>query len=112
MDEYTKHWTGRALLTPGAGWVAEQGRAWWLLDACVSWLPHKNLRGEDFIVFRLKVNADRSAVLTATDGNSRDRHLIRQVIATTDFPEDECELWAVRTPGQRPDAVIMTPAEY
>lgn len=109
-DEYTKHWTGRALITPGARWVAEQGKAWWLLDACISYLPSKALKGEEFVVFKLVVNPDKSAVLTADDGNGNVR--VTQKIEYTDFEQDECELWVVRTPGQRPDAVIMTPAEY
>lgn len=109
-DEYTMHWTKRALITPGARWVAEQGKAWWLLDACISHLPSKALKGEEFIVFKLEVRPDRTATLTADDGNGN--VLATQRLEFTDFEESECELWVVRTPGQKPDAVIMQPCEY
>ena len=51
----------------------------------------------------------KSAVATMTDGNS-DAPIIRQEIEYTDYPEPECELWCVRSPGE--PAVLMLPSDY
>lgn len=109
MDDVYKHWTGRMVYSEGVRWMAERGSCYWLIDACASWLPSKQLRGEDFIVFRLTVNPDKSAVLIATDGNS-DTPLVRQAIEFTDYGEAFAELYAVRSPGQ--PTVLMQPCEY
>lgn len=110
-DTMYAHWTKRMVYTSGVRWMAETAKAYWLIDACASWLPDKKLRGEEFIVFRLKVHPDNSATLTGDDGNGN--ILITQQIEYTDYAkagETECELYAVGTPGQ--PTVLMLPSEY
>ena len=74
---------GHFVCTDGVHYVAEQGRAYWLVDAIASY-QHK-LRGEEFQCWNLKVKGN-TAVLTCDDGN--DKELIRQEIEYTDFPQD------------------------
>ncbi len=108
MSDYTRHWTRRLIYTAGVKFLADEAGAHWLVDACASWLPHKKLRGEGFIVFKLDVHPNKSATLTADDGNGN--ILVTQQIEFTDYPESHAELYVVRTPGQ-PD-VLMLPCEY
>ena len=110
MDEVFKHWTGRLVFTQGVKWIADNAAggsgAYWLIDACASWLP--KLKGGDFIVFKLVVSPDKSAVLTADDGNGN--IWVTQAIEWTDFDQPECELYCVRSPGSLP--CLLQPCEY
>ena len=58
---------------------------------------------EAFQVWKLKVNADRTAALTCDDGNGNILHT--QEIAFTDFPLDEIKLYFT-------DNTILLPSEY
>jgi hypothetical protein len=50
----------------------------------------KNLAGEEFQVWKLKVDGDRTASLVCDDGN--DNIVCPQQIECTDFPLDEIKL--------------------
>jgi hypothetical protein len=80
------------LFTDGAKYVADQGGAYWLLDAIAIAQRHvPSVAAEEFQVWTLEVRADRSATLTCGDGNGNT--VYSQPIAFTDFPLDEISLW-------------------
>jgi hypothetical protein len=110
-DDYTKHWTGRLIFTPGVLWMAEQGGAFWLIDAIASYQQraYPRVLAEEFQVWTLKVHTDKSATLTMTDGNSDDA-IVTQEIEFTGYGELVCQLFLVATPGQ--PSVLMLSCEY
>lgn len=80
--------THRHVLTDGTKYLAEQARAFWLMDAIASYLTP---RYEDyFAVARLVVDGS-SAVLSLDDGN--DNVFATQAIEYTDFPLSEIKLY-------------------
>jgi len=97
------------IYTAGVKFLADEAKAYWLLDAIASHLPNPKLNREEFQVWHLRVEANRSARLWATDGNT-DTPLVQQDIEYTDYPEGMCEMYLIRTPGE-PD-VLMLPVEY
>lgn len=110
MDEIFRHWTRRILYTPGVKHIADTAGAYWLIDAVASYQHDPRVKGEEFQVWTLKVNADKTAVLTMGDGNDGPP-IITQHIEFTDYAdpgETECELYLV---GPAP-AVLMQPCEY
>jgi hypothetical protein len=114
MEEYTKHWTGRLIFTPGVRFLAEQAGAYWLIDAVASYQSraYPKVLAEEFQAWKLWVNPNRSATLTMTDGNT-DKPIVTQQIEFTDFAdsgETEAQLYCVLSPGQ--PAVLMLPCEY
>lgn len=87
--------------TDGIKYLAENGGAYWLLDAIASW--QKELDSSQIQFWRLKVNANSSAVLTCE--RDRDDVVITQQIPFTDFPISEVTLYLC-------DNVLLLPSEY
>src|SRR5271165_6197843 len=59
----------KVLCTDGAKYVADEGGAYWLLDAiAIAQLYEKSVAGEGFQVWTLKVKDDRTASLVCDDG--------------------------------------------
>ncbi len=80
------------LFTDGAKFIADEGGAYWLLDAiALCQRTEKHVAAEEFQVWTLKVHEDRTASLACTDGN--DHIVYTQHIAFTDFPISEITLW-------------------
>jgi len=102
-ETWFRHWSGRFTYTEGLKYLAEAAQAFWLIDLIASWAPHARLRREDFIAWKLIVRTDRTATITADDGNGR--VLITQDIPFTDFPLDEITLHLT-------DHVLLLPSEY
>ena len=94
----------RVLFTDGAKYVADEGGAYWLLDAiAICQRYEKRVAAEPFQVWKLTVRDDRTASLVCNDGNNNivyTRH-----IAFTDFPADEITLWFA-------NGVIYLPSEH
>lgn len=101
--ERTRHWTRRLIYTPGVADMAELCRAYWLIDLIASHQMDRKLAAEEFQLWTLNVEANRTAVARATDGN--DKLLAGQQIAFTDFPLDEIKLYLVQ-------GTLMLPGEY
>ena len=80
--------------------LAENGGAYWLLDAIASW--QKELNSSQIQFWMLIVNADNSAVLTC---ERDDEPVITQQIPFTDFPLSEVTLWLC-------DGVLLLSSEY
>lgn len=93
----------KVLYTDGAQYVAETGGAYWLIDEIAFGQSEPSVTAEEFQVWRLKVNSDRTAILTCDDGN--DRVVFSKAIEYTDFPLDEIAFYFI-------DNVIMLTSEY
>ncbi len=94
----------KVLCTDGAKYIADEGGAYWLLDAiAIAQLYEKTVAAEEFQVWVLNVNPDRTASLTCDDGNGN--IVYTQQIEFTDFPLDEIKLYFT-------DNVILLPSEY
>ena len=102
-QRWFKHWSQRILYTEGVRFLATHAQAFWLIDLIATWCAASALRGEGFILWKLIVNEDRSAVAIAEDGNGRD--LTRQDIPFTDFPLDEIRLYLT-------DGTLLLASEY
>ena len=104
-ENWYRHGINRKILyTDGTQHVAEHGGAYWLLDEIAIIQPfNKAVAAEEFQVWKLKVNADRSAQLICEDGN--DRVVYEKRIPYTDFPIDEITLWFS-------NSVIYLPSEH
>jgi len=104
-ENWYRHGINRnVLFTDGAKFVADEGGAYWLLDTIAICQRHdKRAANEEFQVWKLKVNEDRTASLVCDDGN--DNLIYTQHIEYTDFPLDEITLYFVNN-------VIHLPSEY
>ncbi|HTV34017.1 MAG TPA: hypothetical protein VME69_13110 [Methylocella sp.] len=104
-ENWYRHGINRnVVFTDGAKYVADRGGAYWLLDAiAIAQHRERDVAFEEFQVWRLKVNADRSASLTCDDGNGN--IVYTQNIPFTDFPLDEIKLYFT-------DNTILLPSEY
>lgn len=86
------------IFTPGVKFLAEKAEAYWLIDAIASYfmsgkMAYPDKRLETLQFWKLEVNKDRSAVLTAR-ADSGVEPFITQRIEYTDFPLDEIDIWA------------------
>jgi len=98
-----RHWTRQLVYTEGVRDLAQQAGAYWLIDLVASWMIGPAVRGEDFVVWKLAVTPDHTAVAIAGDGNGRE--LARQEIEYTDFPLEEITLYLT-------DSTLLLPSEY
>ena len=104
----SEHWYRHSLArkvtyTDGAQYVAESGGAYWLIDEIALNQTEPKIAAEEFQVWRLKVNFDKTATLECDDGNGR--IVFSKYIEYTDFPLDEMAFYFT-------DNVIMLTSEY
>lgn len=100
MIRYVHPLNRKVIYTPGIRYVAEQGKAYWLLDAIASYFGSpivqdamaKDYRLKSMQFWRLVVK-DESAVLTA-EADTGVEPFITQDIPFTDFPLDQIDIWA------------------
>lgn len=106
------------LLTDGAKYVADNGGhsgAYWLMDAIASRIPlaarkHPMCRAMQF--WKLRVNPDRSAVLTC-EADEGVKPVVRQRILYTDFDLPSIAFYVVpQMADGRMVWVILLPSEY
>ena len=94
-EHYYKHWTGQLVYTDGVQYVAENGGAFWLIDAIASWQTdpkvQKNERLQEFQLWTLKVRGG-SATLTCQE-DSGEPNVVTQNIEFTDFPLPEIQFY-------------------
>jgi hypothetical protein len=103
---------GNLVGTDGVAWLCENAGCHWLLDAIGSRQPECRKDGmlRDMQFWTLKVNADKSAVLTC-ERDAGDVFLA-QKIEYTDFPVPEVKLWVEAGEcGGKPVMVVMLPGE-
>ncbi|MCA2720194.1 DUF6876 family protein [Microcystis sp. M169S2] len=100
------------LYTDGVKYVAENGKAYWLLDAIASWQGEPIIKSNQDLsqiqFWKLKVNPDQSAILICE--RDTDEPVITQKIPLTDFPIPGITLYLcdMRT-GK---GVLILPSEY
>src|ERR1700683_3716096 len=83
---------GHVLCTEGTKYVADEGGAYWLLDEiALAQRFEKPVAAEEFQVWTLTVNADRTSALTCEDGD--DKTVFAKRIGYTDFPAERVTLW-------------------
>jgi len=104
-ENWYRHALNRNVLySDGAKYVADEGGAYWLLDAIALCQRHeRRVAAKPFQVWRLTVREDRTASLVCDDGN--DNIVYAQHIEFTDFPADEITLWFA-------NGVIYLPSEH
>jgi hypothetical protein len=99
--ERYQHWNRRVIYTPGVKFLAEQGEAYWLIDAIASYFSGammwkamaKDDRLSSLQFWRLDVHPDCTAVLTAR-ADSGVTPFVSQQIPYTDFPLSSVDVWA------------------
>ena len=97
---YTHPLNRKVIYTPGVRYLADAGRAYWLIDAITSYFgsPEMNAaiakdpRIGQMQFWRLEVS-DEKAVLTA-EADAGEVPFIRQEIVFTDFPLKQVDIWA------------------
>lgn len=97
---YTHPLNRKVIYTPGVRYLADASKAYWLIDAIVSYFgsPEMNTamakdhRLKQMQFWRLEVN-DEKAVLTA-EADAGEEPFIRQEIPYTDFPLKAIAVWA------------------
>jgi hypothetical protein len=104
-ENWYRHGVNRNILfTEGAKYVADEGGAYWLLDAIAICQRHeKKVAAEPFQVWTLTLHEDRTASLVCGDGN--DNIVYAQHIEYTDFPMNKITLWFANN-------VIYLPSEH
>lgn len=104
-ENWYRHALNRdVLFTDGAKYVADEGGAYWLLDAiALSQRYEKRVAAEPFQVWKLSVREDRSATLVCEDGN--DIVVYTHHFEFTDFPAEQITLWFA-------NGVIYLPSEH
>jgi hypothetical protein len=104
-EQWYRHSINRTVLyTDGVRYVAEHGQAYWLLDEIALIQPYdKSIAAEEFQVWKLEVQPDKTATLTCDDGNG---HVVfSKEIPYTDFPLETITLYFAND-------VIHLPSEY
>lgn len=91
------------IYTDGVKYLAEKAGAHWLLEYIFSSQVYRRLKGQEFQVWKLQVQENRSVIISVEDGN--DNVLKSFKIPFTDFPMQSIDLWLV-------DSVLILPSEY
>ena len=104
-EQWYRHSINRTVLyTDGIRYVAEHGQAYWLLDEIALIQPYdKSIAAEDFQVWKLDVQPDKTATLTCEDGKGY--VVFSKEIPFTDFPLKTITLYFAND-------VIHLPSEY
>jgi len=102
-QNYYRHFTG-LIYTDGIKYLADKAGAYWLIDLIASWQAKQKVRECYFQIWELKVNEDRTAVITMKE-DTNEPIKAKQEIQFTDFPLDHIKLYCV-------DGVLMLPSEY
>jgi len=106
-ENWYKHPLSGYTYTDGVKYLAEKGEAYWLIDKILLTMKHEaKLQLQDYQEFtswRLLVNEDRTATLTAEDGNNHE--IYSEKIDYTDFPLQEIMLWFE-------NGVLILPSEH
>lgn len=101
-SKYYKDFFG-TLYTDGVKFLADEAECYWLIDLVSSYQFDRRVKGEPFHVYELRVNSDKSAVISISDGNGK--ILAKQWIDFTTFPLSRFTLWYE-------DGVLLLPSEH
>ena len=115
--QWFRHEFNRAVIyTEGVRYLAEHGKAFWLIDAIASHLGSQELLEAADLDTRiglmhfwnLAVKPDHSATLKAI-ADSGEQPFIQQEIPFTNFPLDEVDIWAKNDACQW---TLLLPSEH
>ena len=115
--QWFRHAFNRAVIyTEGVQYLAEEGKAYWLIDAIASHIGSHEFQQAadldariDLIHFwNLAVKPDYTATLEAI-ADSGEQPFLQQQIEFTDFPLEEIDIWAKNDAGQW---TLLLPSEY
>lgn len=98
-ENHYKHWTGRIVFTDGVHYLAAKARAFWLINAVVSYD-----RKEPFQIWMLDKHDGNKATLTMKE-DTEQPILVKQEIPYTDFPLAAIKLYLI-------GGVLLLPSEY
>ncbi len=92
-EQWYRHSINRTVLyTDGVRYVVEHGQAYWLLDEIALIQPFdKSIAAEEFQVWKLEVQPDKTGTLTCDDGNGL--LVFSKEIPYTDFPLETITLY-------------------
>ena len=111
-ESYYRYWGGISFLTDGVKYLADEAGCYWLLDAIGSYqaelAKHLDQRFREMQFWTLKVNADKSAVLTCI-ADKGETPAVTQKIEWTDFPLPEIQIWIGFEGDKR---IALLPSEY
>lgn len=100
-ERYYRHWTGYRY-TDGVHFLADQCKAFWLLDLIGSYQPE--VRDVPFQVWNLDVREDKTATVTMREDLGQPDK-VAQTLQFTDFPLEGIEMYLT-------DNVLLLPSEY
>lgn len=115
---YRHHFNRAVIYTEGVQYVAEKGKAYWLVDAIASHVGSRQFnlaaKQDDRIslihFWKLAVDQDeKSAVLTAR-ADQGVKPFVTQNIPSTDFPLDEVDFYCQQ--NELGGYTLMLPSEY
>jgi hypothetical protein len=115
-ENYYRHWTRRLVYTDGVKYLADEGGAYWLIDAIASYQGDKRITKHplccDMQFWKLKREGENGAVLTCVPDSGL-ASIITQNIEFTDFPLEEVDVWVERgsIDGKTECMVAMLPSE-
>jgi hypothetical protein len=105
-ETWFRHWLRKDITyTEGVQFLAQNAGngCYWLIDEIVFAQTDRKVKAEEFQVWRLRVQMDKSAKLSCEDGN--DNEVYAKIIDFTDFPMEEVTLYFTNN-------VIHLPSEY
>ena len=97
-ENHYRHFFG-GVYTDGVKYVADEARAYWLLNAIFSY-RHE----EPFQIWELKVTKEHTATLTMCEDSGLPEK-VRQDFDVTDFPEPGIKFYLI-------DGILLLPSEY
>ena len=115
LERFRHQFNRNVIYTPGVQYLAEQGQAYWLIDAIASYFGsdvmnqamQKDSRLRSMQFWRLEVKDD-AGILTARADDGVEP-FVRQEIEYTDFPLEQVDIWA-RFDGSR--WTLYLPSEH
>jgi len=101
-ENYYQHWTKKGVYTDGIKEMAEQFKAYWLIDVVFSY-QDKKIGLIPFQVWEITSTGDKATVEMKEDSDQP--ILVSQKIPFTDFPEGMLKMYYI-------DNVLILPSEY
>lgn len=104
-ENYYQYWSRQFVFTDGVKYLAQEGGAYWLLDAIASYQPQllKDPMLQQFQDWKLTVNPDQKAQLICE--RDTDDVVVTQNIEFTDFPLTQIRLYLIC-------GILMLVSEY
>ncbi len=103
-ENYYHNLIGNFKYTDGVKFLADKGKAYWLLDAIGSYQVSDKIRQIGFQVWKLETNLKTQTARLSLLNEDR-KEIVFQEIPYTDFPLEEIEVWLI-------NKVLILPGEY